>query len=575
MPGCERATRSHVEKDLMEPASLWGWPALLHGLRPGLLLFVAVAASMTLTSIALAQTTVRFRLLDTSTGRTTPAMVCITGTSEGEVRIPPDGEVVEKPSRTDTFYRGIRFEEGPNWIGPVRKTMGRGDNDDRAFVYELRPSIPYWREPVMYQTSGDFTIDLPAGRWRVAVEHGMEFIPVVEEFTTDGDGDMTRTIDLTRWIDMKKRGWWSGDVHVHHPLLEPAHRAFLIQYAIAADLHMVNVLEMGHHQGTDFKQEGFGEEHRVREGDYCLVAGQEEPRSTFGHIIGLNLQHFVRAEDMSEYDLYDLVFRRIHQQDGTLVGFAHFAWNGCDLPRGFPWYVTTGDLDFVELLQFGLLNRMDYHKYLNLGFRLTAAAGSDIPWGSHLGEVRTYVHTGPKLDIDAWFDALKRGRSFVTNGPMLEFTVDEELPGAELKRTRGDRVSIRARALSHPAIGTLKSLTLVGNEGTIGEAANPDGKQELSITLERPIERSQWLAVAAVCDNEAVAHTTPVYVVVDDRPTWCAERAPRIIQEQLEAIEKIAVEFRDDPSDRGREVRHRLDRARTFYADLHARIGVP
>ena len=93
--------------------------------------------------------------------------------------------------------------------------------------------------------------------------------------------------------------------------------------------------------------------------------------------------------------------------------------------------MTTGEIDFIEVLQFGMVNRLDYAEYLNLGFRLTAAAGSDIPWGSTLGEVRTYVHTGDKFDVDDWFRAFKAGHTFVSNGPALEFTVDGELPGTE------------------------------------------------------------------------------------------------------------------------------------------------
>jgi hypothetical protein len=63
----------------------------------------------------------------------------------------------------------------------------------------------------------------------------------------------------------------------------------------------------------------------VDRGDYWLVPGQEEPRSTFGHIIGLNMQDLARTRDLSTYDYYDLAFRRIHEQPGTLVGFAHLA----------------------------------------------------------------------------------------------------------------------------------------------------------------------------------------------------------------------------------------------------------
>ena len=528
-------------------------------------LWSAGCASKTVPHLRTNTTTVRFRLLDTETEDTTPAMVCITSAA-GDVRLPPDGRILERPSLNPDFYSGIVFNRDPNWIGPVRKTLGLGDDMDRSHIYGLLPSIPYWNEPVMYQTSGNFTINLPAGKWRIAVYHGMEYIPVVEEFSLSGEDSLSRTIELRRWIDLPKRGWWSGDVHVHHPTLDPAHREFLLQYAMAAELHVVNILEMGHHTGTEFKQEGFGHDFRVRRGDYCLISGQEDPRSTFGHIIGLNIQQMVR--DTTTYDFYDLTFRGIHEQEGALVGFAHFSWNGTNLPRGFPWYVTTGDLDFIELLQFSLINTLDYYDYLNLGFKLTAAAGSDTPWGSTIGEVRTYVYTGPELDIDTWFAGLKQGHTFVSNGPVLEFTVDGQLPGSEISKSAGDIVRIVARVLSHPAIGIPKGLTLVGNEGVITEVINPDGRTELSIELDRTIDQSQWLVASTVCDNNAVAHTTPVYIIVDGRPAWSVERGPTVIGKQLEAIEEIAQEFDPATGERARGIHKRLDQARKYYAEL-------
>lgn len=514
-------------------------------------------------------TTVEFKLIDSSTGRSTPAMVCITGTDDGQVRIPPEGKVSTQPSRTNQFIDGIRFSSDRNWIGPIRKTMGQGDNDDRGTPYEVRPSVPYWREPVMFQTSPNFTIDLPAGRWRVAVEHGMEYVPVFEEFALTGTPDrITRTIELRRWIDLPKKGWWSGDVHVHHPIQEDAHREFLLNYARAEDLHIVNILEMGDHQTTWFRQMGFGKAYRAREGDYCLVAGQEEPRSTFGHIIGLNIDGLVR--DVGNYDFYDLAFDKLHRQSGAVVGFAHFSWNGCALPRGFPWYVTTGGIDFIELLQFSQLNAMDYYDYLNLGFRLTAAAGSDVPWGSTIGEVRTYVHMGPKLDIDAWYRGLKAGNTFVSNGPALEFTVDGRLPGTELAKPRGSKVKVSARVWGHPAVGLPTRLTVAGNDGVIKDAANESNKTELSLEFELPIETSRWLVAGAVCDNSAVAHTTPVYIVVDQRPTWSARHGPAVIDKQLAAIEEIEKEVAEGTDPRSQGVRERLTRAKAFYAKLRA-----
>ena len=58
-----------------------------------------------------------------------------------------------------------------------------------------------------------------------------------------------------------------------------------------------------------------------------------------------------------------------------------------------------------------------------------------------MGEVRTYVQTGPTLDPDRWFAGLKRWNTFVTNGPALEFTVDGRPPGSEIAKAAGSTVS--------------------------------------------------------------------------------------------------------------------------------------
>src|ERR1051325_7435481 len=98
---------------------------------------------------------------------------------------------------------------------------------------------------------------------------------------------------------------------------------------------------------------------------------------------------------------------------------------------------------------------MDYYDYLNLGFRITAAAGSDMPWGSTIGEVRTFVYTGKDFSVDNWFSGLKAGHTFVSNGPALFLEVDGKLPGTEIEKTIGSKVVVKAKALSHPGVGII------------------------------------------------------------------------------------------------------------------------
>jgi hypothetical protein len=511
--------------------------------------------------------TVQFHLLDVPSGKHVPAMVCIRNLDDQTVRLPPDGRVMQQVSQTEEFYRGVEFDaDDPGWIGPPRKTLGKGNNNDRSYVYEELPSIPYWRETVLYQTQPSFSIKLEPGRYRISVARGMEYIPLVKEFAVMRE-DQQHTLCLERWVDLPARGWFSGDVHVHHPTTKKTHQDFLLRYAEAEDLHVVNVLEMGHHRGTDFKQLGFGKAFRQRRGDYCLVSGQEEPRSTFGHIIGLNTSALAR--DLETYDLYDLAFERLHAQPDAVVGFAHFSWNGCDLPRGFPWYVTTEAIDFVELLQFSRINTLDYYDYLNLGFRLAGAAGSDVPWGSTIGEVRTFVHTGETLDLDRWFAGLEAGRTFVSNGPALDFTVNGQLPGAEIQVDSRGSFKVCARAWGHESVGLPHVLELVSNDGVLHEARRGNGNSnELSLEVQVDVAKSQWLAVSTRCANGAIAHTSPIYVVVDGEPTWSPAKSSQIVKKQLDAIALIEEEFAKGSDIRSRAVRQRLARSKSYYAQL-------
>jgi len=514
---------------------------------------------------------VKIRIMDDH-HRIIPAMVCITD-DDGIVRVPPDGRILDTPSATKSFYHGIEYKKKKNWVGPVRKTNGLANENEenRSTRYGLLPSIPYWRDPVTYQTSGDFTIDLPEGKWHISIEHGNEYIPLSEEFVLVKDAkEKVQTFILKRWINLPEMGWYSGDVHVHHPTNKPQFREYLLEYARSEDVHLVNVLMMGDHLVTEFKQHGFGEKFRTCKGDICLVSGQEDPRSTFGHIIGLNINQLTR--DTSTYNYYDIVFKKLHEEPGAIVGFAHFAFNGSKIQRGLPIYVTTGDVDFVELLQFSRINPLDYYDYLNLGFKITAAAGSDIPWGSTLGEVRTFAYAGKEFSADNWFKGVKSGHTFVSNGPALLLEVDGKIPGSEIIKAAGSGAAVNLKAISHPAIGIINKVAIYNNDGLVIEKTNEEKRDTVEINLVHPVRKSEWIAAIVYCDNGAVAHTSPVYMIVDGKPTWSAEKGPAIIEKQLALIKKVEEEEKaQTPTDFG--ILDRIEKARQFYKNMFSAMN--
>jgi len=151
--------------------------------------------------------------------------------------------------------------------------------------------------------------------------------------------------------------------------------------------------------------------------------------------------------------------------------------------------------------------------------------------------------------------------------------VDGELPGTELARSPGERVKIHVRALGQARIGLPALLRVEGSFGVIKEVKSVPGEAELSFEVEHLVEASQWLMASVVCDNHAVAHTTPVYVVVNAQPTWNPRRGPGIIEKQLASMAKIEREFGTGSDARCAGIRERLQKAKTFYADLREKMS--
>src|SRR6185369_4864881 len=71
-----------------------------------------------------------------------------------------------------------------------------------------------------------------------------------------------------------------------------------------------------------------------------------------------------------------------------------------------------------------------YYHLLNCGLRIPPSAGSAsgvLP--NPVGYNRVYVQVGQKLTYAGWWEGLRTGRSFVSNGPLLRCRANGELPG--------------------------------------------------------------------------------------------------------------------------------------------------
>lgn len=470
----------------------------------------------------------RLKVLSDDSGELTPAMVRLQWLLDGSDRAPDSS--IDLTEQLDSQGSSRKDPVG----GMITNLPGLGEGN-------------YWI------VAGPVDMMLPPGAWRVTIRRGIEHLIVKDDFHITSGKTTEKVYRPKRWVNMAARGWYSGDDHVHAQIQSESDAERLLTWAQAEDLHVLNILEMGDHERSYFQQRGFGESWRSHRADTVLVPGQEDPRIfNLGHTIALNISERVR--DTSRYYLHDWVYDRV-QEVGGLYGYAHVNRNLFNIRRDMSLNIPKGKVDFVELLQFHELGTDLYYDFLNLGAKITASAGSDVPWGGTVGEVRVYGYTGThSLSPDGWFNALAKGRTFVTNGPMLEFTVDDSLPGDEISLDSDSReVTVKARAWGHQDRLVPTRLEIV-QHGKVIQSASQSRNAELKLEFKLDPGQGCWVAARAYADNGSAAHTTPVYLKRPSLRFWHHAQVPTLIDrclESLEEIESMARQNADPDSSRG------------------------
>ena len=396
-----------------------------------------------------------------------------------------------------------------------------------------------------FYTNGLYGARLPVGTYELVVTRGIEYQAYRGRVEITEDGTTNVSVTPERYADLPARGWYSGDAHVHLERIRVDDLAVWGQMA-AEDVHVANLLEMGNIAGTYFKQPAWGKEGQFERDGYALVPGQEDPRTGHrGHTMHLNVSEHEHADPDLFYQ-YDRVFEQTREH-GAITGYAHLGslFNG---RRGLALDVPFGLVEFIEVLQGGRLTTDIWYEFLNLGYRVLPAAGADYPYfGPTLpGIERTYVNIDGDFSVDAWFESYRRGRAYVTNGPFLEFSVNGYGMGEELRVERGDTLTIQAETRLNPALEPLTRLEIVmlGDVITTQDAA---GKDRIELEHEINADHSMWIAVRAYGVRDelwftTVAHSAPIYVVVEDEPTWKKDSVPALVENQLAFLDELLSE---------------------------------
>lgn len=401
--------------------------------------------------------------------------------------------------------------------------------------------VDAWANPgrFVFYVDGSYSAEVPAGEYALFIWKGPEYRLATRRVSVRPGRTSRERVQLQRWRDLPAEGWYSGDGHIHIARPGPEANPATLAFTRAEDVHVANLLQMSNVASKDnFVQYAFGPEGQFREHEHALLSGQESPRSSqLGHTIGLNTRSMIWSRE--DYFLYDRVGHRV-RAEGGMWGYAHVAIDTFNLRNGLALDVPAGVVDFLEILQMGTLDTRYFYDFLNLGYRLLPAAGSDYPYIDIAGTERIYAKLRSRFSPQAWFDAWKGGRSFVSNGPVLEFAVNGERSGTEYVIRAGESVQLDATVAMNPDVGALDRLELVVHGEVVASVSAGEGEEAVALSHTLRPETSQWIALRAWGKGRRYAHSAPVYLLVDgERRSWRREAVPEIAARYLQLLETL------------------------------------
>jgi hypothetical protein len=365
---------------------------------------------------------------------------------------------------------------------------------------------------------------------------------------------------LERLVDLPARGWWSGDLHVHMNYggayrNTPRHLAF---QARAEDLHVVENLIVNKEQRIPDIAYFRTDADPASGPGFVLMHGQEFHTSVWGHMGLLGLGSHYLTPDYVGYPntaaaslapTNAAVADLAHAQ-GALVGYVHPFDTKPDpddttetLSYELPVDVALGKVDYLEVMGYSdhLITSAIWYRLLNCGFRLPAGAGTDaFPNFASLrgppGLVRVFVQTGPTLDHRRWLAALKAGRTFVTNAPLLEFSLGGRAIGDEIRLPAGShRLTARVALRSNVSIDHLE---VVGNGQVVATIPLRGDRKIARDSVTIPVTASGWYVLRAYADRATdpildlypFGSTSPIYVQVGNDPVRSPQDAAFFIR---------------------------------------------
>jgi hypothetical protein len=452
---------------------------------------------------------------------------------------------------------------------------------DAAGKPQRASGLPYWDDH--FVCGGTARLELPVGKYTFEVERGPEHERRTGSFVVAGRTEK-HSVELRRLTDLATEGWWSGDLHVHRPVEDVE---LLMQ---AEDLHVAPVITWWNNQNTWAKKRIPADPLYHFDGNryYHILAGEDEREG--GALLFFNLGRPLAITGASrEYPSPVKFIEEARRQKEVWIDVEKPFW--WDVPV---WFATR-QVDSIGLannhmcrdrmyedeawgkpriaerlpapLGNGYWSQEIYYHVLNCGLRIPPSAGSAsgvLP--NPVGYDRVYVHVGPDLTYAKWWEGLRAGRSFVTNGPLLRVHADDHLPGHVFIVPAGKELSVEVKAaLTSP--DPIRFLEIIKNGEVERKVAFGDWSKTGTLGKLR-FQESGWFLVRVVADNPKTfrfASTAPYYVEVGEAKRRVSKASAEFF---LDWIRKRTKRVKLADADQREEVLKYHRRAEEFWREL-------
>ena len=444
----------------------------------------------------------------------------------------------------------------------------------------------YWHDH--FTIDGSVNLPLRVGGYQFEVECGPEYKIRTGHFKIEDFADDAKTFEMHRFVDLSQEGWWSGDLDVRRRLSD------MDVLMRGEDLHLAAPVAARNSRAQRVPQAGsVGPLLEIDPTRFVLTGAAHHYVDQDGSLLLFHLPPSFAADN---YPTGLSVVQAASNVEGALTR-VHI-----DVPGPQAWqlpvWLAAGAVDSIGILNtralrdgpsvkartatpvegdrpidrllypgrqgHGRWSEQIYYHVLNSGLRVPPSAGSGSgAVANPLGYNRVYVHCSDAFSYETWWENLRAGRVFVTNGPLLRASVAGRPPGHVFTGYDGETLELEI-GLTLSTREKIDYLEVIKNGRTLHEIRLDEWAAAGGRIPKLTFDESGWFLVRAVTNRAQtyrLASTAPYYVEFDHQPRI----SRRSVQYFLDWLDVASEHWAEADGEDGQALSEEIATARLYW----------